>query len=189
MNEPGFANGDLDATLAIWEDAANGNFKNPNLTQFMQQGIEAIRSEDPDNWIGIEPTSLINAFPYATDLMMEQLTDVREGPSRLLYAGHLYEPSVHEGTGYSTDSTYLADWEAFRTTEATALDSSLWIGEFGGTDGHVRQGHGGLGHMVVGPLVHHRLVGADHRYRGNHHQRAIAPTRPAQRDRRHAHVL
>ena len=132
MNEPGFANGDLDATLAIWEDAANGNFKNPNLTQFMQQGIEAIRSEDPDNWIGIEPTSLINAFPYATDLMMEQLTDVREGPSRLLYAGHLYEPSVHEGTGYSTDSTYLADWEAFRTTEATALDSSLWIGECGG---------------------------------------------------------
>ncbi len=132
MNEPAFANGDLDATLAIQEQAAAGEFQNPNLTQFMQRGIEAVRQTDQDAWVMVEPTSLLNAFPYPGDLVFEELSDPRDGPPRLAYAGHLYEQSVHDGGGYSPSSTYLEEWERYRSEEATRMDGALWFGEWGG---------------------------------------------------------
>lgn len=73
MNEPSFANGDLNATLQA--DAEAGKFENPNLTEFMQGGIDAVRTADQDAWVMIEPTSLLNAFPYPGDLVFEDLTD------------------------------------------------------------------------------------------------------------------
>lgn len=132
MNEPSFANGDLDATLKLQGEAAAGRFHNANLTAFMQGGIDAIRAHDRDAWIMLEPTSLLNAFPYPGDLMPEDLEDPRSGPPRLAYAGHLYEPTVHDGGGYPTDSTYLSDWQRLRPAEADALDAALWFGEWGG---------------------------------------------------------
>lgn len=138
LNEPVFANGDLTATLAIQPEAAAGNFHNPNLTGFSQLAIDAIRSTDDDAWIMVEPTSLVNAFPYAGDLVEEDLSDPRDGPPRLVYAPHLYEPSVHDGNGYAADSPYVDQWEDFRVGEASAFDAGLYIGEFGGSPDNAR---------------------------------------------------
>ena len=132
MNEPSFANGDLAATLAIQEQAAAGEFENPNLTEFMQSGIEAVRSADDDAWVMVQPTSLLNAFPYAGDLIAAGLDDPREGPPRVAYAGHLYQGGVHDGLGYPEGDTYLEQWEGFRVAEAQEMDAALWFGEWGG---------------------------------------------------------
>jgi endoglycosylceramidase len=132
MNEPSFANGDLDATLAIQAEAAAGEFQNENLTEFMQGGIDAVRTADQDAWVMVQPTSLLNAFPYPGDLLFEDLTDPREGPPRLTYAGHLYQPEVHDGGGYAEGDEYLATWQEYRAAEAERFDASLWFGEWGG---------------------------------------------------------
>lgn len=138
MNEPGFANGDLAATLAIQPEAARGAFRNRNLTDFTNRAIEAVRSESSDAYVFLEPTSLLNAFPYAGDLIASEIRDPRAGPARLVYAGHLYEPSVHDGNGFPATSTYLADWERFRVPEATQMHAALWIGEWGGAPDQAR---------------------------------------------------
>lgn len=140
MNEPSFANGDLAATLAIQGDAAAGRFVNENLTDFMNRGIEAVRSVDQNTWVFIQPTSLLNAFPYAGDLTEADITDPRDGPPRIVYAGHLYEQSVHDGGGYAEDSTYVETWRGLRTAEAAELNAALWIGEWGGTPDQDRMG-------------------------------------------------
>jgi endoglycosylceramidase len=132
LNEPVFANGDLMATLAIQAEAAAGNFHNANLTAFSQQAIDAIRAADDDAWIMVEPTSLVNAFPYPGDLVAADLHDPRDGQPRLVYAPHLYEPAVHDGKGYAPDSPYVAQWEDYRVEEGAAFDAGVFIGEFGG---------------------------------------------------------
>ena len=132
MNEPSFANGDLDATLAVQDQAAAGTFENPNLTQFMQGGIDAVRSQDQDAWVMVQPTSLLNAFPYAGDLEFDELKDPRKGPPRLAYAGHLYDPDVHDGKGYADGDTYVKTWQDFRAAEAEEMKAALWFGEWGG---------------------------------------------------------
>ena len=78
------------------------------------------------------PPPCSTAFPYPGDLDPERLVDPRDGPSRLVYAGHLYEFSTHDGLGYPPDSPYVADWERMRSEEAAALDAALWFGEWGG---------------------------------------------------------
>lgn len=133
MNEPGFANGDLAATIAIQPEAARGEFHNRNLTDFTNRAIEAVPSESSDAYVFVEPTSLLNAFPYAGDLIGSEIHDPRKGPPRLVYAGHLYEPSVHDGNGYPATSRYLTEWEGFRLPEAAQMNAALWIGEWGGT--------------------------------------------------------
>lgn len=133
MNEPSFANGDLGATLAIQPQAAAGEFVNPNLTTFMQGGIDAVRAHDDDAWVMVEPTSLLNAFPYAGDLDFGALVDPRSGPPRLAYAGHLYQQQVHDGQGYPENDPYLATWESLRAAEADEMHGALWIGEWGGS--------------------------------------------------------
>ncbi len=132
MNEPSFANGDLAATLALQGQAAAGEFENPNLTEFMQGGIEAVRSADDDAWVMVQPTSLLNAFPYPGDLVAAGLDDPRDGSPRIAYAGHLYQPTVHDGAGYPEGDTYLGQWERYRVAEAAEMDAALWFGEWGG---------------------------------------------------------
>jgi len=138
LNEPVFANGDLDATLAIQADAEAGRFHNTNLTEFSQQAIDAVRSADDDAWIMIEPTSLVNAFPYPGDLVAKDLHDPRKGEPRLAYAPHLYEPPVHDGNGYAVDSPYVGKWEGYRVREAEDLGATLYVGEFGGSPDNAR---------------------------------------------------
>lgn len=132
MNEPVFANGDLTATLALQPQAAAGEFTNPNLTGFMQDGIDAVRAVDSDHWIVLAPTSLLNAFPYKGDLIAADVHDPRDGQARLIYGPHLYQPQIHDGAPRPAGDRYVVDWERFRTAEATELDAALWIGEFGG---------------------------------------------------------
>jgi endoglycosylceramidase len=131
MNEPVFANGNLDETLAVAGEAAQGKFENPNLNDFMQTAIDGVRGADDDAWIFIEPTSLLNAFPYPGDL--RGLADPRKEGPRLVYAGHLYETAVHDGAGYDPSSPYIADWQRMRSAEAKELKAALWPGEWGGT--------------------------------------------------------
>ena len=50
-----------------------------------------------------------------------------------MYAGHLYEPSVHDGGGYDDDSTYVAAWEGMRVPEAATMNAALRFGEWGGS--------------------------------------------------------
>ena len=128
MNEPGFANGTLDETLAIAPKAEAGEFHNPRLTEFFQDNIDAIRTVDRDVWLFVEPTSLLTPFAYAGDLL--PLTDPRSGPPHLGYAPHLYEPGLDGGGGY-TDRGYVGRWEGHRVAEAAALRGPLLIGEFG----------------------------------------------------------
>lgn len=132
MNEPAFANGDLDATLAIAGQAAVGEFHNENLTGFMNRSIAAVREVSNDQYVFVEPTSLINYFPYEGDLIEDEIVDPREGQARLVYAGHLYEPTVHEGAGYPAESTYVEEWFDLRPPEAEAMSAALWFGEWGG---------------------------------------------------------
>lgn len=128
MNEPGFANGTLDQTLAIASTAEAGQFHNPRLTEFFQENIDRIRQVDPDVWLFVEPTSLLAPFAYAGDLL--PLTDPRPGPSHLGYAPHLYEPGLDGGSGY-TDHGYVSRWETHRVPEAAGIGGPLLIGEFG----------------------------------------------------------
>jgi endoglycosylceramidase len=132
MNEPAFANGDLAATLAIQAQAAAGEFQNEVLTEFMQGGIDAVRTADQDAWVMIQPTSLLNAFPYPGDLIAEEISDPRDGPPRISYAGHLYQPQVHDGFGYPEDDPYVSTWQELRAAESEDLDAALWFGEWGG---------------------------------------------------------
>lgn len=140
MNEPSFANGDLNATLAIQAEAEAGEFENHNLTDFMNRGIAAVREASQDQYVFIELTSLLNAFPYPGDLVPDGIEDPRDGESRIVYAGHLYEPVVHEGAGYAEDSTYLQEWFDLRVAEAAELDAALWFGEWGGAPDQDRMG-------------------------------------------------
>lgn len=131
LNSPVFANGDLEATLAIQAEAAAGDYRNTNLTEFSQQAIDSIRSADDDAWIMVEPTSIVNTFPYPGDLVENELTDPRDGPPRLAYAPHLYEQR-DAASSYVPNSPYLGLWEQYRTDEASEMDAVLFIGEFGG---------------------------------------------------------
>ena len=138
MNEPAFANGDLDATLAIAGQAAVGEFHNDNLTDFMNRGIATVREASPDQYVFVEPTSLVNYFPYPGDLIEGDIVDPRDGDPRIVYAGHLYEPTVHEGEGYPESSTYVEEWFDLRPAEARTMSAALWFGEWGGAPGQDR---------------------------------------------------
>src|SRR5690606_30260628 len=96
-------------------------------------GIDAVRAHDDDAWVMVEPTSLLNAFPFAGDLDFGALVDPRSGPPRLAYAGHLYQQQVHDGQGYPENDPYLATWESLRAAEADEMHGALWIGEWGGS--------------------------------------------------------
>ncbi len=80
----------------------------------------------------VEPTSLLNAFPYPGDLIASELVDPRKGAPRITYAGHLYQQQVHDGKGYPTNDPYVPTWRRYRTAEAKAMNASLWFGEWGG---------------------------------------------------------
>ncbi len=70
----------------------------------MQGGIDAVRQHDQNAWVMLEPTSLLNAFPYPGDLVFEDLHRAPRRPAaRSHYAGHLYQPDACDGKGYAED--------------------------------------------------------------------------------------
>jgi endoglycosylceramidase len=140
MNEPTWSLGGLTETITFARTAhETGDWRNPRLITFTQQLIDEIRTVDPDGYLLYEPTSVVNADvdlgggltgPFPGDLA--PLTDPRPGPSRLVYAPHLYPVEVHEGVTYSPGNPYVDRWEQLRSTEATRFGGgALFIGEFG----------------------------------------------------------
>lgn len=140
MNEPTWSLGSLDQTLAFALVAKEtGDWENETLITFTQMLIDAMRAADPDGYLMVEPTSVVNADvdlgdgfqgPFPGDLA--PFTDPREGMSRLVYAPHSYPIEVHEGLGYSADNPYLATWERLRSEEAERfVGGALFVGEFG----------------------------------------------------------
>jgi endoglycosylceramidase len=136
MNEPTFNSlGTAEEASAIaLERIDSGDWHNENLERFTQRVIDGIRQLDPNGWIVVEPTSVVNAFEYPGDL--RDLNDPREGPSRLAYGPHLYDSSLDVGGGFDPETNdYVATWAELRLVDALQLgDIPLWIGEFGQGD-------------------------------------------------------
>jgi len=137
MNEPGFANGDLQATLAFRDRAMqDGDWSNKTLVDFTQKIIDGIRALDDDAYIFYEPTSLLNVNlgpplggPFPGDVTT--VTDPRNGPPRLVYAPHLYDTKLDFDAGYAVDDPYVTDWEKVRTEDRAKQGGALFVGEFG----------------------------------------------------------
>lgn len=136
MNEPTFNSlGTAEEAAAIaTARQASGDWHNEALEVFTQQVIDGIRELDPDGWIVVEPTSVVNALEYPGDL--RDLTDPRDGPARLVYGPHLYDSTLDVGGGFdAATNDYVTTWTSLRTADAQRLgDVPLWIGEYGQGD-------------------------------------------------------
>ena len=100
-------------------------FEEGTLTDFYQELIDAIRREDPDAWIFVEPL----AFAVNTGLSQSFLQPLVG--ERIAYFPHLYQPEVHEGGPYDPQGSYLRTWEQRRGREVERLGLPLLIGELG----------------------------------------------------------
>lgn len=131
MNEPSFNSlGTAEEAAARAREAGEtGDYRNQVLTAFMQENIDAIREADPNGYIVVSPVSLVNTLMIPGDL--GEITDPRDGPPRLIYGPHLYDPRAHEGAPYEPELGYVEQWEELRVADAEKLNAALWIGEFG----------------------------------------------------------
>lgn len=117
MNEPYQGSMDISA------------FERTVLPDFYDRLIAQIREVDPDGWIFYEPTAFIVNPGGPTDL--GPLQDTRSGSPRLVYAPHLYDPTVFLGGGYNGPAA-IESWETNRATEiAERHPAPLVIGELG----------------------------------------------------------
>jgi endoglycosylceramidase len=118
MNEPD--DGSMDTS----------EFERTVLPDFYDRFIARIREVDPDGWIFYEPTAFSVNRGGSTDLT--SVRDTREGAEHLVYAPHLYDPTVFVGAGYEGPDA-LESWEANRLAELEERHPRpLVIGELGG---------------------------------------------------------
>jgi endoglycosylceramidase len=105
-------------------------FERTMLPEFYDRFIARIRDVDPDAWIFYEPTAFIVNPGGPSDLA--SVHDTRAGDPRLVYAPHLYEPTIFLGGGYD-GSDAIERWEANRLAEIEERHPGpLVIGELGG---------------------------------------------------------
>jgi endoglycosylceramidase len=133
MNEPTFNSlGTVEEAAATAEELqGTDDWHNPNLEAFTQRVIDGIREHDGSGWIVVEPTSVVNALEYPGDLL--EISDPRDGPSRLVYGPHLYDSTLDGGADFDpATNTYVDTWADLRTADAERLGGiPLWIGEYG----------------------------------------------------------
>lgn len=104
-------------------------FERTVLPAFYDRLIARIREVDTERWIFYEPTAFIVNPGGPTDL--GAVTDAREGSPRLVYAPHLYDPTVFLGVGYNGPAA-IERWEANRIAELEERHPApLVIGELG----------------------------------------------------------
>ncbi len=105
------------------------DFERTVLPAFYDRLIARIRQVDPDAWIFYEPTAFIVNPGGPSDLGPVQ--DSRDGPPHLVYAPHLYDPTVFLGIGYDGPSA-IERWEENRIVELEERHPApLVIGELG----------------------------------------------------------
>lgn len=112
------------------EGSANtSDFERDTLPEFYDRFIARIREVDSESWIFYEPTAFIVNPGGPSDL--GAVTDARDGEARLVYAPHLYDPTVFLGGGYE-GPTAINNWESNRLAEIEAHHPGpLLIGELG----------------------------------------------------------
>jgi len=109
--------------------ATTSEFESGVLPAFYDRFIARIREIDSDAWIFYEPTAFIVNPGGPSDL--GAVHDSREGEPRLVYAPHLYDPTVFLGGGYQGPAA-IENWEANRLTEIDERHPGpLVIGELG----------------------------------------------------------
>ena len=120
MNEP--HNADLSSA-----------FEKRDLHGLYKRLIEGIREHDNDKWIFFEPRSFGVNFGVASDL--KKVVDVRSGPSRLVYAPHMYPPLIHDNVPYGgVDRKTVSNWSLRRAEELDLHEAPLWVGEIGSNE-------------------------------------------------------
>lgn len=106
------------------------DFERTVLPDFYDRLIARIREVDPDAWIFYEPTAFIVNPGGPSDL--GAVRDPRDGPRRLVYAPHFYDPRLFLGSDYDGPIA-LDNWEANREAEIEERHPGpLVIGELGG---------------------------------------------------------
>ena len=108
-----------------WGTYSLYDFEQDRLTPLYTQVVNAVRKAAP-NWVAfLEPAATRNlgiptglaAFPFAN----------------VVYAPHSYDANAEEGGGFDpAHRSVIFDNIAALAEEATALNASLWIGEYGG---------------------------------------------------------
>jgi endoglycosylceramidase len=110
------------------------------LVTTYQAAINEIRQVDNDHWIFVEPSSLPVTQGLPTTLPKPK--DPRKGEPRIVYAPHLYPPTLdldvgkssYTGVNISLVNLMLKSWTASNVTVATLWKAPLAIGELGGID-------------------------------------------------------
>jgi endoglycosylceramidase len=112
-----------------WGSYAPFEFEADRLAPFYIEVVGAVRDVAP-RWVAFLEPSASRNLGIATSLPPMPFDDV-------MYAPHSYDSMAEGGAGFDPARRQLIlDNVAALSTEATALDAGLWIGEYGGNAGH-----------------------------------------------------
>ena len=104
-------------------------FETTVLPDFYDRFIARVREADPDGYVFYEPTAFMVNRGGPTDL--GPVEDPRAEDARLVYAPHLYDPTVFLGEGYMGPAA-IEEWEENRASETEERHPApLVIGELG----------------------------------------------------------
>ncbi|MFC6886799.1 MULTISPECIES: cellulase family glycosylhydrolase [Actinomadura] len=109
-----------------------GFFEGPVLTPFYQRIVDAIREEDRDGWIFVEPQAL-----GPNEGADSSLAAVRDPSGRVVFAPHFYPGGVDLGGSYDGLAKVLVQaqfalWKRNMPGVARRLGTPMWLGEVGG---------------------------------------------------------
>lgn len=134
MNEPSPGSlFDLRETLSgvgAGEGSRSERFDRTLLAPFYRRVIERIREVDPDHWIFVEPR--FGGPGNGAVQYLPVIEDPRPGPSRIVFAPHLYSIRYEGRMEYDRAEDQVVDrWEAARIEETRLQNWPIVMGEFG----------------------------------------------------------
>lgn len=108
---------------------ASSEFERTVLPAFYDRFVARVRAVDQDGYVFYEPTAFMVNRGGPSNLGF--VDDPREAGRRLVYAPHLYDPSVFLGDGYMGPQA-IEEWEKNRTEELEERHPGpIVIGELG----------------------------------------------------------
>jgi endoglycosylceramidase len=111
-------------------DGPSPAFDREDLFPLYQRVIDAIRVEDADRWLFVEPRYGAPGNGLPSD--HEALHDPRPGDARLVYAPSLYSLACERDARYEPDRDHtVTRWEGARTEELSRAPTALVLGEWG----------------------------------------------------------
>ncbi|MFF8812806.1 cellulase family glycosylhydrolase [Streptomyces pactum] len=108
--------------------AAAAELERGRLAAMYRRLIGAVRAEDPDAWLFVEPTVLVG---QGVPTELPRFTDPRRGPDRLGYAPHYYDTAVESGADWDPAGGFVENYEAAVTGYPTAHRLPVLVGEWG----------------------------------------------------------